>query len=81
MKIYHYSPEEIAEIQTCLSTAETTTLQRKYQAIYLSMRGHKNQAIAEMLHLSLSTVGSYIRTYKTKGIDGLVPVKQTGRPS
>ena len=81
MKIYHYSPEEMAEIQTCLDTTKNTTLQRKYQAIYLSMQGHKNQAIADMLHLSLSTIGGYIRTYKSKGLEGLVPTKQTGRPA
>ena len=71
MKIYHYSPEEMAEIQTCLDTTKNTTLQRKYQAIYLSMQGHKNQAIADMLHLSLSTIGGYIRIYKSNEIESL----------
>ena len=81
MKTYRYTPDEYTEIEVALHETKNTTLQRKYQAIYLSMQGHKNQAIADMLHLTLSTIGIYIRTYKAQGLDGLVAVKQTGRPS
>lgn len=81
MKKQYYTPEQLVEIETVLSTTKNATLQRKYHAILLSIQGHTNLAIGKMLNLHKETIGRYVNDYQTKGLDGLVLVKQTGRPT
>ena len=45
------------------------------------MKGFTNKKISETTDLDPHTIGIYINTYKTFGVDGLVPKKPPGRPS
>ncbi|MBL1230057.1 transposase [Enterococcus sp. BWB1-3] len=81
MKYHRYSAEQIAEIADQLAHVKNTVLQRKYQAIHLSMQGYTSLAVAEMVGCSANTVGQYIHLYKTQGLLGLVPQKSTERPT
>jgi len=44
------------------------------------MKGLTNKYIAGITELDQHTVGVYINTYKSVGIDGLIPKKPPGRP-
>lgn len=81
MKKQHYSPEQVKEIKAAFSTTKNGTLLRKYHAIFLSTQGHTNLAISKMLQMRPATIGIYINTYLKKGLEGLIPIKQSGRPS
>jgi transposase len=52
----------------------------RYQAIYLRLKGRKLQEIADIIRASRKTVINYIAAYRKDGLDGLIPVKQTGQP-
>lgn len=80
MKNRHYTPEQIAEIQYELHHTKNIRLQQRYQAIFLSMQGHMNKDVAQMMDLQLKTVGFYINHYLSEGLEGLIPLKQSGRP-
>lgn len=81
MKKQHYSPEQIKEIEAAFSTTKNATLLRKYHAIFLSTQGYTNLAISKMLQMTPGTIGIYINTYQKDGLDGLIPIKPSGRPS
>jgi len=53
---------------------------KRYQAIYLRLKGRKLQEIADIIGLSRKTVINYIAAYKEDGLDGLIPGKPTGQP-
>jgi len=75
-----YTQKEIKEIRRLLRTAGNSVMYRKYLSIHLHMKGYTNKLIAETLDLDQHTVGSYIRIYKSQGVDGLIPIKPSGRP-
>jgi hypothetical protein len=75
-----YTKEEIITIRKLLRTTKDPVMYRKYLVIRLHMNGQTNKSIAEMVDLAPHTVGIYINTYKSQGIDGLVPKKPPGRP-
>ena len=75
-----YTKKEIKEIKCLLRTAGNPVMYRKYLTISLHMKGFTNKQIAEMLDLDQHTVGSYVRIYKSQGVDGLIPQKPSGRP-
>ena len=56
-------------------------MQRKYMVIRLHMKGLSNESIADIIDLNKQTVGIYITTYKSYGIEGLIPKKSPGRPT
>lgn len=76
----HYTQEEISTLEKLLQTTKKNVMYRKYLVVHLHMKGYTNLQIADMLGLNKNTVGIYINTYDTQGADGLVPVRQTGRP-
>lgn len=76
----NFSSQEILEMAHLMKTEKKTALERKYHAVYLHMIGKTNVEIAEALALCKQTVGTYLHDYYDHGIDGLVPVKQSGRP-
>lgn len=80
MKNREYTSEQIAEIEYALHHTKNTRLQQRYQAIYLSMQGYMNKEISKMMNLQPKTIGLYINHYLSDGIDGLIPIKQSGRP-
>ena len=76
-----YSKQEIKKIVELLRSTKNTVMHRKYQVIFLHMKGHTNNKISEMTTLHEKTVGTYVNTYKTYGVEGLIPKKSSGRPS
>jgi putative transposase len=75
-----YTKEEIITIRKLLRSTKDPVMYRKYLVIRLHMNGQTNKSIAETVDLAPHTVGIYINTYKSQGIDGLVPKKPPGRP-
>jgi putative transposase len=76
-----YTKEEVNNIRKLLRTSKNPAMYRKYLVIRLHMKGLTNKTIAETVDLDPQTVGIYIKTYKWLGVEGLIPKKQTGRPS
>ena len=76
-----YAKEEVIIIRKLLRTTKNPVMQRKYLVIRLHMKGRTNKSIAEIVDLDQKTVGIYIKTYKSFGVDGLIPKKPPGRPS
>lgn len=75
-----FTEQEIQGMKQRMKNEKDSVLHRKYQAIYLHMTGKTNIEIAEIISRCKQTVGTYLHTYFDKGLDALVPVKQTGRP-
>jgi transposase len=76
-----YTKEEIETIRKLLRTTKNKVMHRKYLVLRLHMKGLTNTRISEILDLDKHTVGIYIKTYNTSGIEGLIPKKSPGRPS
>jgi transposase len=76
-----YTGDEKQRIRILLRSSKDTRMYKRYQVIHLHMKGLPNARIAEIVDLHQVTVGIYVNTYKTSGVDGLVPKKPPGRPS
>ena len=72
---------EIKAIVKLIRTTKDTVMQRKYQVIFLHMKGYANVKISEVTTLHEKTIGIYVNTYKSSGVTGLIPKKSSGRPS
>ena len=75
-----YTKEEINTIRKLQRATKSPVMQKKYLVLRLHMKGLNNRNIAEIVDLAPHTAGIYINTYKTSGVDGLVPKKPPGRP-
>jgi len=75
-----YTSEEKAIIKDLMHTTTSTVMQKRYLVLHMHMQGHTNQKIAGLVGLSGHTVGTYVNTYKSCGLDALVPKKPPGRP-
>lgn len=78
--VVSYTKEEKAIIRKLMRSTKSAVLKRKYLAIYLRMEGKLYGEIAKIMAIDVGTVGGYIRAYNEHGIDGLVPIKPSGRP-
>ena len=76
-----YDEEEIRAIEKLIKATKDTVMLRKYQVVYLHMKGYTNVQISEITTLHEKTVGVYVNAYKLSGADALVPKKPSGRPS
>ena len=74
-----YSPE-IQAVLKKMKEAKNINMFRRYQAIYLWLKGRKQQEIADTVRVCRKTVINYINSYKEDGLDGLIPGKPTGQP-
>ena len=68
-------------MKNLMQTETKPVMQRRYQAVYLHMIGKTIKEIAVTIGRCEPTVSQYIHTYYEKGIEGLAPTKQSGRPS
>lgn len=75
-----YGKSEIKAIVKLIRSTKSTVMQRKYQVIFLHMKGYTNVKISELTTVHEKTVGIYVNTYKSLGAEGLVPKKSSGRP-
>lgn len=76
----NYSAEQKREIKKLMKKEKNVVMHRKYQVIYLHMRGYSNKFIAKIVDLHEQTVGIYIKTYNDQGIKALIPKKSPGAP-
>lgn len=72
--------EELNILKQLMKTTKKKRLYIRYQAISLHLEGYSNTHISKILNLCGHTVGTYVRKYKVEGVEGLIPVKQTGKP-
>lgn len=72
--------DQIAEVKTAMKQTKNLRLFQRYQAVYLSLTGHKQADIAKMIGRSRPTLNHYISAYKTGGLQGLMSGKSTGKP-
>jgi transposase len=72
--------KEILEIETAMRTTKNVRLYKRYSVILKHFQGLKNKTIAEMEGLEEHAVGSYIKKYKSNGLQGLAMKKAPGAP-
>ena len=80
MTMKTYKQDEILSMRMLERTTKDTVMKRKYLAICLHMEGYTNKRIAKIIGVNVMTVGIYVNTYRSQGVEGLVPNKQPGRP-
>lgn len=71
---------KIQEVKAAMKNNKNKRMHIRYLVIYNHLKGLQNVQIADIVGLCEHTVGTYIRKYKTKGLDGLVPVPNPGAP-
>src|SRR5215216_6697521 len=75
------SDTERSELQSLArSRALPAALVPRARVVLLSVEGHSNNSIAQSLHISAPTVGSWRKRYLERGIAGLYGEKPPGRP-
>jgi transposase len=71
---------QIQEIKAAIKKNKSKNMHVKYMVIYHHLQGESNVDIAYMYDLCAHTIGSYIRKYKTSGLEGLTPLPKSGAP-
>lgn len=72
--------QEIQAVLKKMSKEKNTKMFKRYQTIYLRLKGRQLKEIADIVRVSRKTVNNYIKAYKKDGLDGLIPGKSTGQP-
>lgn len=70
--------ENIKILKKLLRTTDNKRMHIRYNVIILHYKGYTNVHIGKIMDLNEHTVGTYIKSYKEKGIDGLKMKKSTG---
>jgi transposase len=71
--------EEIKVIKKLKRSTTSSRMYVRYSAVILHLRGYTNRHISGILEVGEHTIGRYIRSYKEKGVDGLIPNVSPGR--
>jgi transposase len=71
---------QIQELKAVIKKNKSKTMHVKYMVIYHHLQGDLNAYIAHMYDLCTHTVGSYIKIYKIKGLEDLIPAPKSGTP-
>lgn len=71
---------QIQELKNAIKTNKDKKMHIKYLVIYHYLNGFQNIEISKMVGLCQHTVGTYIRKYKSQGLEGLVPKPKSGAP-
>lgn len=72
--------EELQEIENKLKHEKNRRMYERYQTIRLHLMGNTIKQIATILNRSDKTIGTYIRSYKKHGLEGLSMKFSTGKP-
>ncbi len=76
-----WRPGDMNELKE-MAAVERNAIQRdKYRAVVQAMGGREAPDIAKALGRSRRAVQAWVYNYRDEGIDGLMPRKQTGRPT
>lgn len=70
---------EIRELKKLKRSTKSNRMYVRYSAVILHLRKYTNRHISEILEIGEHTIGRYIRSYKEKGVDGLIPNVSPGR--
>lgn len=71
---------QIQELKNAIKINKDKRMHIKYLVICNHLNGFQNIEISKMVGLCQHTVGTYIRKYKSLGLDGLVPKPKSGAP-
>lgn len=71
------STEEI-ELFEKIKAETSPRMKLRYDIILLHMEGYTNKAISKIYHLAPCTVGKYVHSYETQGVEGLAIHKGQG---
>lgn len=72
---------EIQAVKAAMKATKNKRMFERYQTILLYLHGVKYSQIAFIVGRSEVTIGSYVKAYRTHGLDGLVLGESPGRPS
>ncbi len=72
--------DELQEIENKLKHEKNRRMYERYQAVRLHLMGNTIHQISTILKRSDKTIGTYIRSYKKNGLDGLAMKFSTGKP-
>lgn len=74
------SEHELSLVSNAMKEITNRRLFERYQAIYLSLKGYKQKDIADIILRSKKTVSSYLKLYKSDGLNGLKLGPYPGAP-
>lgn len=74
------SKDAILELETAMKETKNVRMYKRYSVVLKHFQGFKNKIIAEMEGLEEHAVGSYIKKYKSNGLEGLDMKKIPGAP-
>lgn len=72
--------ERLEEVRAAMKSTNDIRLYVRYQCIYLFLSGERRNRITDILDLNIETIGIYIRTYCSEGLEGLELDHSPGRP-
>lgn len=72
--------KELKEIENQLKHEKKRRMYERYQAVRLHLMGNSIKQISKILKRTEKTVGTYIRSYKEHGLEGLTMKFSTGKP-
>lgn len=78
--MYENLEERLAELRRLLKTESKVRLYQRYHVICLHLQGYPNQEIADMEHLTVRTISTYINKYRSQGVHGLKMGHSPGAP-
>lgn len=70
----------ILELEAAMKETKNVRMYRRYSVVLKHFQGFQNRVIAEMEGLEEHAVGSYIKKYKSNGLEGLAMKKVPGAP-
>src|SRR4051794_16176272 len=72
--------EESQEVEKRLKHEKNRRIYERYQTVRLHLMGNSVNQIATILNRSEKTIGTYLRSYKKHGLEGLTMKFSTGKP-
>ena len=73
--------EQRETLQLAMRKTKNKRLYERYQAVYLHLTGKNNREIAAIIQRDRTTVGKYLKSYRTDGLAGLKMGVSTGKPA
>lgn len=70
----------ILELEAAMKETKNVRMYKRYSVVLKHFQGFQNKVIAKMEGLEEHAVGSYIKKYKSNGLEGLAMKKAPGAP-
>ena len=78
---YHLTDEELQDVETAIRRDKRAEVRQRCLAIHLLHLGHKPEEVAEMQAVSIPTIYSWIKRWRSGGVEELANKPRSGRPS